>query len=75
MVFGVVTVVDSPGWYTPNLLRVCLEGSHHKRNDNFVRDEVLPNAKAVIVLQYINVSNQHVQHLELTHCFVSITSQ
>lgn len=35
---------------------------------------MLPNAKAGIVLRYVNASSQHVLHLELTHYFVSITS-
>ena len=33
------------------------------------------NAKVVIILQYINVSNQHLVHLQLTQCFMSILSQ
>lgn len=30
------------------------------------------NAKVVIVLQYINVSNQHLLHLQLTQCYMSL---
>ena len=30
------------------------------------------NAKEVIILQYINVSNQHVAHPKLTQCYISI---
>ena len=29
----------------------------------------------VIILQYINVSNQCVVHLKLTQCYMSVTSQ
>ena len=37
--------------------------------------EVLANATVVIILQYIKVSNQHVVHLKLTQCCMSIISQ
>ena len=36
--------------------------------------EVLVNATLVIVLPYINLPNQHVVHLKLTQCYISITS-
>ena len=36
--------------------------------------DVLANAMVVITLQYRNVSNQHVVHLTLTRCCVSIIS-
>ena len=36
---------------------------------------MLANAMGVIILEYINVSNQHVAHLKLTQCHISIISQ
>ena len=29
----------------------------------------------VIILQYINASNQHIVHLKITQCYMSIVSQ
>ena len=43
----------------------------HKLNDVI---EVLANAKVVITLQYINVSNKHV-HYKLSQCYMSIISK
>ena len=37
--------------------------------------EVLAKAIVVIILQYINVLNQHVVHLKLIQCSMSIISQ
>lgn len=37
--------------------------------------EVLAKAMVVIVLQYINVSNQHVVYLKLTKSYMSIIAQ
>lgn len=38
--------------------------------------EVLAKAEVVIILQYINVSNQHIVcHLKLTQYYISIMSQ
>lgn len=31
--------------------------------------------KAVIILQYINISNQHIVSLKLQYCYMSIKSQ
>ena len=36
---------------------------------------VLANIMAVIILQYRNVSNQHVVHRNLMQCYMSIISQ
>lgn len=33
------------------------------------------NASMVIILQYRNVSNQHIAHLKLTQCYVSVIFQ
>lgn len=37
--------------------------------------EVLANTTVVIILQYINTSNEHIVHLKHKQCYVSITSQ
>ena len=37
--------------------------------------EVLANTTVVIILQYINISNQLFVHLKLTQCYMSIISQ
>lgn len=37
--------------------------------------EVLANAREVILLQYINVLNQHVVHLMLTQCTCQVYVQ
>ena len=37
--------------------------------------EVLTNAAVLIILQYINVSNQHIVHLKLTQWYVSYISK
>lgn len=37
--------------------------------------EVLANAVVVTILQYISGSNQHVVHLKLTQCCVSIIAR
>lgn len=37
--------------------------------------EILAKTRAVIILQYINVSNQHVVHLKLMQCCLSIIFQ
>ena len=34
--------------------------------------EVLSNTMVVIILQYISVSNQHIVHIKLTQCYMSI---
>lgn len=37
--------------------------------------EVLANSTVIMVLQYINVSNQHTVHVQLMQCYISIISQ
>ena len=37
--------------------------------------EVLANTMLVIILQYLNISNQQIVHLTLTQCYMSIISQ
>lgn len=39
--------------------------------------EVLANATAVITLQYINLSNQYIEHLKLAKCinYISINKE
>ena len=37
--------------------------------------EVLANTVAAITLPYISVLDQHVAHLKLTQCYISVTSQ
>lgn len=38
--------------------------------------ETSANAMMVIILQYVNVTNQHLRvHLKLAQCYVSIVSQ
>ena len=37
--------------------------------------KVLANAVVVIILQYINLSNQHVIYFKLIRCYMSIISQ
>ena len=34
--------------------------------------DMLANAMMVIISQYVSESNQHVVHLELTQCYISI---
>ena len=34
--------------------------------------ELLTNAVMVIILQYMNVSNQYIVHLKLTQCYILI---
>lgn len=36
---------------------------------------MLSNAMVVIIIQYIKVSSQHVVHIELIQCYVSIIFQ
>ena len=33
--------------------------------------QVLANARVVIILQYLSISNQHIVHLKPTQCYVS----
>ena len=52
--------------------RIALKYSHHKsRNGNYVL-EVLIKPIALIILQNINVSNQHIIHLKLTQCQLNL---
>ena len=37
--------------------------------------EALANAMVVIILQYINVSNQHILYLKLAQCYMSVIAQ
>ena len=49
---------------------------HHKKEVIMWCDRgVIPNAKIVIILQYINISKQHVVYLKLPECYMSIISQ
>ena len=36
--------------------------------------EVLANVMGVILLQYINVAYQHIEHLKLTQCYINYIS-
>lgn len=36
---------------------------------------MLANLTVVIILQYLNVSNQHLVRIKLTQCYISITFQ
>lgn len=55
------------------LPRECILNVLTKKEIMMQWDEA--NAMMVIILQYINVSNQHIIHLKLTQCCVSIISQ
>ena len=56
--------------------RVDLKGSHHKKEMALCdMMAVLGNTTEVIILQYISVSNQHIVHIKLAQCYMSIISQ
>ena len=48
--------------------RLDLKYSHHKKNDNYVK--VSANTTEVVILQYINGSDQHILHLKLTLLYI-----
>ena len=52
--------------------RLDLKYSHHKKNDNYVK--VSANTTEVVILQYINGSDQHILHLKLTLLYVNYIS-
>ena len=37
--------------------------------------EMLVNTTMVITLQHMNISNQHIAHLKIIQCYMSIISQ
>ena len=50
--------------------------SHHKKGMIIMgSDRGVSNARVIIILQCINVSNQHVVHLKFFKSFISIISQ
>lgn len=55
--------------------KLDLNCSHHEKEVVCEVIQELVNATVVIILQYINVSDQHIVHLKLTQCYKSITSQ
>ena len=54
--------------------RLDLNCSHHK-NEMVIMYHDGANVMVVITWQHVLVSNQHVVHLKVTQCYVSIISQ
>lgn len=65
-------IVNNTILYTWKLLRVDLKCSHHTKIEMI---NVSTNPIVVILLQNLNVSNDHLVHLKLTQRYMSIMSQ
>lgn len=58
--------------------RIDLESSHHKKekkNCSYVWWQILTRLIVVTILQYKQIWNHHILHLNLLQCYVSIKPQ
>lgn len=72
LMYSVVIITNNTILCISKLLRDwILKGLHHKRNDNYVMGYRCSLMRVVVImLQYLNASNQHVVHLKLTECLL-----
>lgn len=75
--YTMVTIVNNIVLYTWKLLKELIVNVLITKTKRQLCDmmEVLSNTVLVIILQYISGSNQHIAHLQLTQCHMSIISQ
>ena len=74
--YGRVIIVNNTVLYTWKLLREQILNVLTGKKKWWLYDmmEVLDNAMVIIILQCISVSNQHIVHIKLTSCYMSIIS-
>lgn len=73
---SIVVIVNNCVLYTPKLLKDYILNvlSIEKKKLCDVMEMLANTIVVVVTLQYITVSNQHVVHLKLIQCYLSIIS-